>query len=130
MVKQNSDGTFTFKNGVTAKLVNGKYKLVHRNVTQEGGKVSMPSEYYGNMTKFYQDTPTNNEVVNADAALPSGELAREAIPQTQFGGDSLHKLDYIYDIYTKKQVSLFSDQGKQLLKKYILMSKKPGGGYY
>ena len=130
MVKQNPDGTFTFKNGVTAKLVNGEYKLVHRNVSQNGGKISLPSEYYGNMTKFYQDIPTNNEVVNPDASLPSGELARQAIPQTQFGGNSAHKLDYIYDIYTKKQVSLFSEKGKQLLKKYIIMSKKPGGGYY
>ena len=127
MVKQNSDGTFTFKNGVTAKLVDGQYKLVNRNVSQDGGRVAMPSEYFGNMTKFYQDVPTNNEVVNMDAKLPSGDLAREAIPQT--GGDS-HKLDYIYDIHTKKQVSLFSDKGKQLLKEYILMSKKSDGSYH
>lgn len=130
MVKQNSDGTFSFKNGVTAKLVNGKYKLVHRNINQDGGRVSMPSEYFGNMTKFYQDVPTNNEVVNPNAELPTGELAREAIPATQFGGNKSHKLDYIHNIFTNKSVYLFSDEGKELLKKYIIMSKNSSGGYY
>ena len=46
MVKKNSDGTFTFKNGVTARLVNGKYKLINKQI---GGRVSMPSEYFGNI---------------------------------------------------------------------------------
>ena len=130
MVRENKDGTFTFKNGVTAKLVNGQYKLVHRNINQNGGRVSMPSEYFGNMTKFYQDIPTNNQVVNPNAELPSGDLAREAIPSTQFGGKTSHKLDYIYNIFTNKNVYLFSNEGKELLKKYITMSKKSNGDYY
>ena len=132
MVKENPDGTFTFKNGVTAKLVNGEYKLINKKVSpQTGGKVSLPSEYFGNMTKFYQDIPTNNDVVNPNAELPSGDVAREAIPTTQFGGNSYgNKLDYIYDIDTHESVSLFSNRGKELLKKYIRMSKKPNGTYY
>ncbi len=133
MVLKNSDGTYTFKNGVTAKLVNGKYELVHRNThPQTGGRVSMPSEYFGNMTGFYKDIPTNNDVVNPNAELPGGgDLARSALPTSQqFGGSGEHKLDFIYDIHTNKKVYIFSNEGKNLLKNYIQMSKKQEGGYY
>ena len=134
MVRENADGTLTFKNGVTAKLVNGEYQLVQSSFKQDGGRVAMPSNYFGNINSFYQDIPTNNEVVNPNSELPNGELAREAIPKTmeghQEGGAEGHKLDFIYNIFTKKNVSLFSEEGKNLLKKYIVMSQKTDGSYY
>ena len=92
MVKQNFDGTFTFKNGVTAKLVNGKYKLINK---QMGGRVSMPSEYFGNITNLYSSQNTNNNNIDINNEIPSGDLAREAIPSTFNGGDKFDS-----DIYS------------------------------
>ena len=85
MVIKNDDGTYSFRNGVKAIKVNGKYKIINN---QEGGRVSMPSQYYGDINSIYSESAgVTKEVVNVNNTLPSGDLAREAIPSTFKGGN-------------------------------------------
>lgn len=124
MVLKNEDGTYLFQNGVTAKMINGKLKIINK---QTGGRVSMPSQYFGDINSIYNDASVSNDVVDMNNQLPTSDLARNALPSTFKGGE--YELASEDSAGSSSFHSNFDEQSQNQKKDIKKNDNKKGGDY-
>jgi hypothetical protein len=114
-------GFETFDETALPELNGTLGKMVEKSVGQTGGRVSMPSEYFGVAQNFYTSNPAGT---NPSMGHPTNSIARPSLPETfpHVGGSNPNS-DAIFDKLLKTYRQTGGGKKLRLKKEQKVQSK-------